>query len=170
MQAGAELKHAIDRKDGEGPTAITISVKLKNLGRSRVSKECCGILVRQIEDTQLNHPEMGLVDVMPPPAGEEWHRIFEFLKGLDPGQEVTEDVLFTVNQGSTFKVTVKFVASIGPLRSLLFNETSLERLLRRLRAEQFVGEEKVGTLAKKLSAKNRVWTTSAILHAEDGNG
>lgn len=144
VQIQTELKQAVDRVDPNGVVVgkgALVSVTLKNIGRVRVDRNPlrgCKISSASItNDEMLNLVKVGSADLAAPitnalpPRRARVDTVFRTLKGLEPDEEATEDVLFLLEENTpSFKVAVQFDGIIGPgpIRSLLIRWSLLNPL------------------------------------------
>lgn len=132
VQIQVDLKYVPDLVGDRG---VVVSVKLKNIGRTRVRKAVCAMSMMLLSDQRLNllkprpefvahRPEAALKLINTSLNRQEGfpskeHPIFHRLVGLEPDEEATEDFIFFLGETSIVKVDVIFTgtvfASSGPL-------------------------------------------------------
>lgn len=133
VQIQVDLKYVPDLAGDRG---VVVSVKLKNIGRTRVRKVVCAMSIMLLTDERLNalKPRREFVAHRPEAAlklintslnrrkdgfPSKEHPIFSALVGLEPDEEATEDFIFFLGETSIVKVDVIFTgivfASSGPL-------------------------------------------------------
>lgn len=107
MQITFDLKQVVDLKDGK---AAIVSVKIKNIGRTRVRKRRCYIATTSITDGSNagDMPEFSRLDESLDFSTAKVYRVFDAHSTLEPAEEATEDALFALGQSPTFKVGMIF--------------------------------------------------------------
>lgn len=102
-----KLQQVVDFENGKG---AVISVTIKNIGKTRVLKESCYIATEFLS-AKPKLPELSRLDSSLDFANAKTYRIFDEHTSLEPDEEATEDVLFTLGETPIFKMGVIFIDS-----------------------------------------------------------
>lgn len=112
VQIQFELKQVINWDSSKG---AVISVKIKNIGQTRVKKKNCLLTLASVTQPGAKNPLASTEFERLDPSFDEMmqqlprqYEIFDEHTGLEPGEEATEDVLLELNGSSTFKVNAMF--------------------------------------------------------------
>ena len=107
MQITFELKQVVDLKERK---AAIVSVKIRNIGRTRVRKKRCYIATASVTDSSdaSDIPEFSRLDESLEFSVAKVYRVFDAHTTLEPDEGAIEDVLFALGQSPTFKVGLIF--------------------------------------------------------------
>lgn len=105
IQIRFDLKQVVDLANGK---AAVVSVKIKNIGQTRIRKKGCYIATTSVANSQLNLPELSRLDVSLDFSHAKVYPIFDEHTAFEPAEEATEDALFVLGKSPTFKVGVLF--------------------------------------------------------------
>jgi hypothetical protein len=107
MQITFDLKQVVDLQDRK---AAIVSVKIKNIGRTRVRKKRCYIATASVTDGSRagDMPEFSRLDESLDFSAAKVYRVFDAHSTLEPAEEATEDALFALGPSPTFKVGLIF--------------------------------------------------------------
>lgn len=120
LQIQTELKDVIrPLTNTNSKRVMIVSVQIKNLGRSRVTKENCYIQAKPFMDELGDQPEYKPIRIPWTLEAIEQHSILRSVEALGPQQEVTEDIAFPIGGSRATTVAVRFRSSNPPWRKFL---------------------------------------------------